>query len=393
MKMLSPLVRILMRTLGTQLLRRGIAWTACAVISLVLGGLLSRFLIHGRTFLLGLELTVVDLLPAFLFWPFSRRCLKDRLRSLDEETVFEAYLEAGPGPARNLLRKMAEEKAAALPFVSLPRETRIGGLSGLLTVALASLLLGEGVSFLLSGHALSLSPETAERVSRGDRLEESVYPTFSKEDPASRQRRREPISAEGIWKSRVGEDPDLGLREESVDPQAVSRGGLSPEQAKQAGTDTSAQDAAGERRQERRSGEDAADGSRASQAPREASRPSRKPAEPEVTSPTTFPNAAQNPTSTNLSPMPGQTGTGYEHTFDTRVPSPLVNYRSQFESRFEARTGNHIAATEKLGLGELRDYQRRIFDSFLLRADLDAGEDPYVALLKQRWMNAKKGAR
>jgi len=142
MKALKPLVHQLQRTLHVVLLRRCIAWASCALIFLVLGAALSRFQLHGRVFQLGLQMTALSLLPAFLFWPPSGRHLQQQLRGLDEEMVFEAYLEAEPGPVRDLLRKLAGEKAAALPFAERPREPLLTGLRGLLSVALTCVLLG-----------------------------------------------------------------------------------------------------------------------------------------------------------------------------------------------------------------------------------------------------------
>ena len=40
---------------------------------------------------------------------------------------------------------------------------------------------------------------------------------------------------------------------------------------------------------------------------------------------------------------PGRTGQGYEHTADTKVPSPLLDYRSRFEARYAERTGRHVS--------------------------------------------------
>ena len=38
-----------------------------------------------------------------------------------------------------------------------------------------------------------------------------------------------------------------------------------------------------------------------------------------------------------------------------------------------------------MGFGDLRDFQRRYFESFTLKAEVGATEDPYVAQLKRRW--------
>ena len=90
-------------------------------------------------------------------------------------------------------------------------------------------------------------------------------------------------------------------------------------------------------------------------------------------------------------PEPGRTGQGYEHTADTKVPSPMSDYRSRFETRYAARTGTNLVASGQMGLGDLRDYQRKYFDSFTLRADVGTTDDLRVSLLKRRWIAIKEG--
>jgi hypothetical protein len=50
-----------------------------------------------------------------------------------------------------------------------------------------------------------------------------------------------------------------------------------------------------------------------------------------------------------------------------------------------------VAATGRMGFGELREFQRRYFNSFTLRVDVAPGDDPYHAQLRKRWAEIKGG--
>jgi hypothetical protein len=75
------------------------------------------------------------------------------------------------------------------------------------------------------------------------------------------------------------------------------------------------------------------------------------------------------------------------------VPSPLLDYRTRFASVFAERTGKRLTAGDKLELGELRDYERRYFDSFTLSSGIGPSEEPYAALLKRRWLDLREALR
>lgn len=100
----------------------------------------------------------------------------------------------------------------------------------------------------------------------------------------------------------------------------------------------------------------------------------------------------ENPWADTMGPPPTP-GRGYEHTPDTKVPSPLLDYRARFEARYTERMGGRAAAGGRLGLGELRDFQRRYFESFTLKAEVGTADDPYVAQLKRRWAELKGGPK
>ena len=193
MRALKPLVRLLQRSLRAALVRRGIAWMACVVILIALGGVLGRPFGNARMIWWSLLMTALSALPVFLLWPPSERLLRNRFRRLDAETVFEAYLEAEPGQARELLRQLAAERASALAFLPPPREPLLAGLGGLIAGAVACLVLVETGSFLIMGRLFPLGPEPTPASGGGVRIEEQGFSDFATEDPAARQARRERI--------------------------------------------------------------------------------------------------------------------------------------------------------------------------------------------------------
>ena len=390
MRALKPLVRLLQRSLHAMLFRRLIAWAACGLLLLVLGSLLSHVIGEGRVVRLGVFMTAVSALPVFLLWPPSEKRLTDRLRRLDEEMVFEAYLEAEPGPVREILQRLAAERASALSFRELPREPLLTGLRGLCGASIVSFVLMETASLLILGHSLTLSQKHSVATGSGVRIEEQGFSEFATEDPAARRTRRERVLEQKEKQGNLREKPELGIPGGSAERTASSRrnpntGADSSVLDKDSKTDAMAKRKQGE-------GDQTPGGSSPSTTgtPGEGN---RKTAEPGTSQASTrmVPTEAPGKERSGTPPTPGQTGQGYEHTADTKVPSPLLDYRSQFESRYAERTGRHIAASGRMGFGELRDFQRQYFDSFTLRADIGFTDDPYAALLKRRWVELKGG--
>ncbi len=374
---LAPLMRELRRTLARALLKRVIAWGAWAVIGLVATACLSLWLPEIQVVRLGALLAALSLLPAFLLWPLPERRILERLRQLDEEMVFEAFLEAEPGPVRELLRSRAGSRAAALSFVNPPREAWTTGLPRLGLAVLLVLALGEGLSLLVKGRSLVLAPGSEAGPSRGERIEEQGFSDFATEDPAARRARREQAlerAEEAMDRAGAGRSESGGRAAASSRraPQAFDEPGEMPE----APASPSAQ----------REPPPSGPAGSAQRSPSPA--PSGKGGGRDEASTTTMNQTGTPRTSPGAEgsrPSPGRSGQGYEHTGDTRVPSPLLDYRARFESRFAERTGQHLAASGRMSLGELRAYQRRYFESFALRVDVGPGDDPYVTLLKKRW--------
>ena len=385
MKTLRPLARALQRSLGIAVLRRGIAWMACALLLLLLGGLLAQGSAQAVVIRLGFAVGALSALPAFLLWPIPGERLLARLRRLDEDTVFEAYLEARPGAARDLLQRLAAERSAALLLRKLPKEPVMEGLRWLCAAALVCLVLAEGAFLLVRGRPLALGLERPEASSGGRRLEERDFSDFASEDPAARLERRRKLQA---WKQ--GDGPIQGS------PGPARAGTSTPGRAPQvaAGPLGGKEGPANTSLAERTSGERGA-GDAPGGAPGQGQAPGggRGPGKPALPGTQGAGRRDQERGGAEAGIPSTSRGRGYDHTPDTRIPSPLLDYRARFEARYAERTGTHFAAGERMGAGELRGYQRRYFESFALNAEVGVAEDPYLAELKRAWAARKGGLR
>ena len=396
MSALKPLVRLLQRSVRVALYRRSLAWMACALLVLVLGSVLSQLFGDVRVIRLGLLMAALSALPAFLLWPLSEKRLMDRLRSIDEETVFEAYLEAEPGPARDILRRLAAERAAALPFRKPHGEPVFTGLGGICAAAIACLVLVEGGSFLLLGHSSALTLERPVTAASGKRIEERDFSEFATEDPAARLARRERALEQREKGMDKGEQASPGHAHEAAERTVSSKRNSSEGGDPSDAADSPARDSVARRKRgEQEEGETAsvsnampAPGRAPSQGDPKTAIPGGNPSQDDVT-----PRGNQGAVRPGSPPNPGPGNPGYEHTADTKVPSPLLDYRTRFEARYAERTGRRISASGRMGFGDLRDFQRRYFESFTLKVQMGATDDPYVAQLKRRWNALKGGLR
>lgn len=390
MMALRPLRRMLARSLWVVLMRRLVAWAAFVLILLILGSVAAGMMTQVHMVRLGFLLAALSSLPLFLLWPMPERRLLDRLRRLDDEMVFEAFLEADSGPVRELLRQMAESRASALPFANVPREAWSQGLRGLCFVALLCLVLGEGLSLLVRRRSLVFAPEAVVVAGKGDRIEEQGFSDFATEDPAARRARREQAlekaEKRGSGREGVGRSTSAGHGAASSRraPRAFDAPEDTPEDAPE-GQAPPANPAGASRPGEVTRAERSSSPS--------GDTPRGKTGEPKASAPLpgSSSGSARGSDRGDASPAHLGTGQGYEHTGDTRVPSPLLDYRARFESRYAERTGKHVAATGRMGFGELREFQRRYFNSFTLRVDVAPGDDPYHAQLRKRWAEIKGG--
>ena len=407
MKGLAPLERSLRRPLAVATARRLLAWAACTAVVLAVGAVVGQALGQGRVLQLGLLISLLSALPAFLFWPPSASILWSRLRYLDEGSTFEAYLEAPPGPTRRLLAPLAASAASALPFRKIPRERVLRGLGPLLLGAVFAVGAVEALSFAFRGQGLSLLPAASSPPSAAIRTESTDFSDFATEDPAARRLRRElaleseksGTEAAGGASSAAGKGQagQPGSRRPRSDgPEGGAEGATTgSDRAGSAGSaagglgaalggfDQSARQKAAPAAQS--TGSQAESGPGGGSAPPNSGRtteegPGGAPAETGGGAGKAAPSA-----------FAGRSGQGFDKTGNTGIPSPLLDYQSRFAAVFAERTGTQITAGDRLDLAELRDFQRRYFGSFELATDLGVAEDPYTALLKRRWDEVRGG--
>lgn len=369
---LRPLVRVFARTVAAALVRRAIAWLACALVVLSLGAVAAALFGLSPPVRLGLILAALSSLPAFLFWPQPASALEARLRSVDDDTVIESWLEAPPGPARQLLAELAGQRIDALPFRALPREPPLRGLGGLLLAALAVLGSVQVISLAAWRRPLSLLAVHDQPVSVARRVEQEGFAELTGEDAASRLERWESRRAGEGASGSEGAEPGAAPGEQAAGIPASRR-------PRESSGDLARAERAGATEPDPGSG---SGNGTAAALPGQEGLVSTSPSAPAEGGG----GKAPRPTSASGSSR------GYDRTGDTLVPSPLLEYRTRFASVYAERTGKNIRAGDRLELGELRDYQRSLFHSFAFEADIAPAEDPYVALLKHRWSERKGGS-
>jgi hypothetical protein len=130
----SRLFRLLLRAL----LGRFLAWLSLSLILLSAGTAACAALSLGASAQAGLALAALSALPAFLLWPPEEGLLRRGLRRMDPGSVFEAYLEAPPGPARELLGALADHRSGKLAEEPIERARPSRGLVLLMAVAALS---------------------------------------------------------------------------------------------------------------------------------------------------------------------------------------------------------------------------------------------------------------
>lgn len=365
MRSLGALRARLRGLLVAALLRRLAAWLACALILLSAGTAIAALLRLGAGAQLGLALAAISALPAFLLWPASELLLELGLRRMDEGSVFEAYLEAPPGPARELLGPMAAERAAALAVRPAERARMPHRLALLLAASAICLAVVEAGSLIVLKRPLLIyagPPDDRgnERAEEGSFTGPGSEASFGESPEGESDDDDEARDAEEVGGSAIGEGSGgaegLALRRRMPQPEEEV-------ELPDSGDGAAARHAGGAGGA---SGEEAADGAAAS-----SGVPGSGPAD-------------------RGERAAGRMGRGFESSGDTRIPSPLLDYRARFSRVYAERTGKHFAASGALDLGELGRLQRMFFRSFAISADIAPGEDPYDALLKRRWRDLRR---
>lgn len=387
--MKRPLRGLLWRFLRRELLRRLLLWGGCALTAMTVGGAVSRLMEEPHVLRLATSMVIVSCLPLFLLWPLSEQRFLVRLRRLDDEMVFEALLEAQPGPIRELLRQRADQHAAALALDEPPHDPLLAGIRGVLAALVIGPLLAEACSLLIFSQSIVLPSAAAASQERGRRLEEPSFSEFATEDPVLRRsRQREAERRNAV----PGENPRLGSPDVRPNASRNAMRGAHAQGGTTQGEDAASREAIAKRKQGELEEDAPPTGATSPQGPTpgEGHRTEGDTAEAPRTA--RLPERAPSQGPQGQPALPGRTGQGYEHTGDTKVPSPLRDYRAQFEARFAERTGRRLAASPRMRLGDLRDFQRHYFETFTLRAEIGPADDPYLAQLKRRWAERKGGS-
>ena len=378
MRGLGRLRRRLGGLLARLMLERFLGWLSISVIALLALAPLGAYLGLGPAFRVGLLLALLSALPFLLLLPPPPEALELGLRRLDPESSFEAYLEAPPGPARELLRVRAERLSAALPG---PRETRASlprRLVALMTAAAACLVVAGAVSLIAGGSPLAGRGEGLARAAA--RTEEGSFAESGQDRPPAAGERgaeEETAGGDGLGGEGTGEEVGAGEGETGEGREAEAEeapferrrpedaGGLSDFGA-ESGRNGTRDRAIAEGARELEEG-----GGRPSEAAPEGEGPGRE----------------------RGSRSPEGRGKGYEASGPTGIPSPLLDYRARFFKALAERTGRKLSASGELGLGELAELERRYFGSFSLSVEVGTGEDPYEAMLRRRWRELRGGLR
>lgn len=365
MKELRGLRSRLFALLARSIAQRFLAWLSCALIFLSLGTSAAAILGLDAVVQLGLALAAFSALPVFLLWPPREGLLERGLRRLDEGSVFESLLEAPNGPARSLLRAMAAERSSALADIPpkkerMPRRTFL-----LLASAMLCLAAVETVSLIVAKRPLFVYAGPEGPIA-GGRAEEGSFAGPDERRPDEVQPDEE--GQEGI----AGKNRPEAWDERSESGQAAAEG-IAQSRRRQAEAEMETLPDTGSDGAARNGGSGALERNDKEAAIGESGGSGEISPSMEGGGKETSPRVAD------------KRGRGFESSADTKIPSPIGDYRARFSRVYAGRTGKRFAASGRLELKELAEFERRFFASFALSADIAPPEDPYDALLKRRW--------
>jgi len=353
------------------MLRRCLAWLAASSLLVAAGAAAAALLGLGPAFQLAILLLALSALPILLLWPLPRDRIERGLRRLDEGSVFEALLEAPPGPARELLRLEARRADEGLAF--RPRERPALGSRLALPFAAAALLLIAAQFHSLAGRGRPLFGGGSEGATgAAERREEGGF------DALSSLAERDPEA------DRLGREES-----EEADPAASGEGGGS-------GPGAGLPQGRGRRLEREREAGGWEEAGAEGQGKGGTAAASAMPGPVGIGGPGE--GAEPEPGEEGGSEAAGQAdrgarGRGYSDSGQTAVPSPLVDYRARFARAYAERTGRRVAASGGLELGELGELERRFFRSFALEVELAPAEDGFDAMLRRRWRELRGALR
>jgi len=359
----SVIAKCLARHLRFLFLRRTARWFLASIS--VLAALSILFLFFPITTMArdGLIFALLSLSPLVFAWPLPTAFLRSGLRRIDPETEIEALLEAPRGPAKTLLLARAASRAMTIKHEAPPREYPFKGLGRLGIVTLAMTVTLQILAFALTGEALI--PGNAPRLERqgsGLRIEGAPLSDGEAPEKADLRNQRDSVESGGV----EGSAPQNRRKPDSTAPGI----GLSPFSRPSRGQDENRSPDS----RERRENEQEKPASGQSEAQEEDSRDSGDDGISKEGSP-----------DSDRSGSPSSQAKGYERSGATGIPSPLLDYRARFFKILGERSTGRESAGDELALGELREYEKRYFDSFDLPSGIEAREEAYAAQLKRRW--------
>ncbi len=320
-----------------------------------------------------------------LVWPLAWEETRKDLRLADPDSLFEALLEAPAGSVRDIVKKRfvafsenPETLRSGRRDIFAARQSRVRRLlSREFALTLLIVFTVQLTGIVRLGHPLwgeAGVPLTSVAGGRRNTQAEPASPGAAPLDPASAERafpndrtgmdrsRSDRFSADDEIQNRVGADAQRDGRAGDAAPRK-------PELTLPS------------RGEERLRGNDGGDDGVKSPMPAENPSSGGKDREPGARD-----NTAQAPGTADEV----RRGRGWEKTPDTRIPSPIVEYRSWMEKVFARHSGRTAAAIGGLRAGEIDSFERTLFESFRVPPGIQREEDPYALLLKNRWLNGKE---
>jgi len=368
--LLAPLLTFHRRLWIRELERRTLAWALATLALLALWTCLCLLFALPRGHYYSALLTLLTLLPAFLFWPLPRGFFLLPLRAADRAAAIETWLEtrreAQVGPAASLIEGAARERLAELALDGPRRSSPLRGLLPLALAALLSLGLLELASFLVLGKPSLLYAGPAAEGGSGLKLDRAEGAQPAPAEPSAAEagslpdRKEAALEAAGRSEGLASRDlaPEalrLAMNEAGIEGRSLARGGA-PEVGQ-----------AGE--QPRPEGEIRSGGAASGQPiPADSSR--------------TRGGAAES----------GRGATGYEGSGKSGVPSPLLDYRTKGYELPTSPAGLRSSASGDLAKGETPAVRGRSFGGFVLDTGIRPREDAYLALLRRRWAELNSAA-